>query len=184
MINVYKRLFLFSVLAFCWLIFVLWWADIELSLEIEWIWIRHGTPSNLDLWVISYSPQEQEITWQFDSGFWIEDLMWLVSWHYTTIQCNGLSDGNWSIITWIYLQAWNADPIKVLWNTWNVLISSGLIAYKSIYNPLVYIYKPTDPINIWKANKYQDIPTLKVVVPANTTAGTYSWTIVFSLYME
>ena len=138
----------------------------------------------MDLWTILYSGQEQEIMLQFTSGFWVEDLMWLASWHYTTIQCNWLRDGNWSIITWIYLQAWYINPTKILWNTWNVLISSDLITYKSIYNPLVYIYKPTNPINIWKANRYEDIPTLKIVVPANTTAGTYSWTIVFSLYME
>ncbi|MFZ2151047.1 MAG: hypothetical protein WAZ12_01965 [Candidatus Absconditicoccaceae bacterium] len=184
MINVYKRLFLLFALVFCGLFFVFGATNVQLNLEIEGIGIRHGTPSNLDLGVISYSPQDQEITGQFNSGFWVEDLMGLITGHYTTIQCNGLNDGNGSVITGIYLQAGNASPIKVLGNTGNVLISNDLTAYKSIYNPLVYIYKPTNSANIGKANKYQDTPTLKVIVPANTTAGTYNGTIVFSLYMD
>jgi len=185
MINVYKRFFLFFVLAFGWLFFVLWWTDnVQLTLEIKWIWIRHWTPDNLNLWTIPYSIQEQEITWQFTSWFWVEDLLWLATWHYTTIQCDGLYWSDWSIITWVYLKNWNIYPVKLLGNTWSVFISTNLNNYNSIYNPVVYIYKTSAQSNVWLANRYQDIPTIKVIVPPNTTAGDYSWTIVFSLYMN
>lgn len=156
----------------------------ELTLKINWIGIRHGTPNNLDLTATRNSTQEQEITGQFISGFWIEDLLWLSTWHYTTIQCDGLHGPNWSTITWIYIKAWASSPIRVLWNTWNVLISNILDSYTSLHNPIVYIYKPTNNSNLWLANRYQDIPILKVVIPPNTTAWVYKWTIVFTLYME
>lgn len=176
-------MFLFSMLAFCLAIFGLW-ADVQLNLEIVWIWIRHGTPNNLNLSATWDALQDQEISWQFADDFWIEDLMWLETWHYTTIQCNWLRNWSWSILTWIYLKAWNSSPIRRFGNTWNVLISNELTSYKSIYNPVVYIYKPTNYINIWKANKYWDIPTIKVAIPANTMPGVYNGTIVFSLYTE
>lgn len=146
--------------------------------------MRHWTPDNLSLWNITYSNQEQEITWVFSDYFWIEDLMWIASWHYTTIQCDWLFGPNWSIITWIYIKAWNLSPVKISWNPWNVLMSNDLLSYKSIYNPLVYIYKTTNNYNIWKANKYWDIPTIKIIVPPETIPGEYTWTITFSLYME
>jgi len=181
--NVYKRLFVLSML-FGWLSYFAWGTNIQLNLEIQWIGIRHGTPDNLDLWSIIYSAQEQEVPGQFDNYFWIEDLMWMVTWHYTTIQCDWLYGPDWAVITWIYLKAGNINPVRMMWNTWNVAISSTLSDYQSIYDPIVYFYKPTNITNIWKANKYWDIPSMKIVIPPETVAGDYVWTITFSLYME
>lgn len=176
-----KKIILFFVLLI-WLSFFVLWADLQLNLEIKWIWIRHWTPTNLNLWTIQYSNQEQEITWKFIDYFWLEDRMGLSTWHYTTIQCNWLYWPTWSTITWIYMKAWNINPLRILWNTWNVLIYNNLTGYQSIYNPLVYIYKATDNVNAWKANKYWDNPYIKIIIPPYTSPWTYNWTIVFSLY--
>ena len=178
-----KRIFLLSILFVCVYIFVAW-EIVQLNLEIKWIGIRHGTPPNLSLWAINYSDQPQEVNASFGDYFWIEDLMWLVTWHYTTIQCDGLIGPSSYLITGVYLMAWETSPIKILWNTGNVLISNSLATYYSIYNPIVYIYKPTNPINVGKANKYWDIPDIKIVIPPNAPAGSYNGTIVFSLYLN
>jgi hypothetical protein len=174
------------VFSIIWLLFFWWLYAItdtsEITLKIQWIWVRHGTPNNLNLTATWNASQDQEITWQFGNYFWIEDLLWLSTWHYVTIQCNGLHWPAGHIITWIYLEAWNVNPTKILWNNWNVFISSNLSSYQSIYNPIVYIYKSTNNSNIWLVNKYGDIPIFKVVVPANTTAWTYNGTIIFTLY--
>ena len=181
-----KKIFIisliFSILFLGWLYAVN--DTSEITLKITWLGIRHGTPDNLNLWTVTYSNFVQEVTWQFNSGFWIEDLLWLATWHYTTVQCDGLYWPNWSIITWVYLKNWNTSPVRLLWNAWNVLISTSLNDYVSIYNPIVYIYKPSSPSNVWLANKYSDKPNIKLLIPSNTTAGDYSWTIVFTLYMN
>lgn len=155
-----------------------------LSLDVVWIWVRHGTPNNLNLSATWNVSEEQEITGKFLSGFWIEDLLWLASWHYVTIQCDGLRGPLWSIITWIYIKAWNLNPNLVLWISGLVYISNTLNTFQSIYKPLVYIYKTTNYANLWLINRYDDTPTMKVVIPANSTAGTYNGIIAFTLYME
>jgi len=155
-----------------------------LSLDIVWMWVRHWTPNNLNLWTVLYSNQEQEITWQFGSGFWVEDLIGMLTWHYTTIQCDWLHGPSWTSITWIYIKAWNINPTLVLWSTWWVYIPNNLNIFQSIYKPLVYIYKSIGISQVWVINRYQDIPIIKVVVPAYTTAGTYNGIIAFTLYME
>jgi hypothetical protein len=156
----------------------------EITFEIKWIGIRHGTPDNLNLGTIQYSAQVQEITWKFAKYFWVEDLMWFKTGHYTTIQCNWLYGPTWAIITWIYLMAWSPVPERIFGVTWNVLISSTLNSFQSIYSPLVYIYKPTNNSNFWLANRYGDEPIIKIVVPPNQIAGTYRWIIMFTLYMD
>lgn len=180
-----KNIFLYA----CIILFFIFWlfvfgADIQLSFEIKWLWIRHWTPNNINLWTIQYSNQLQDITWKFSDYFWVEDLMWLKTWHYTTIQCDWLYGPTWSIITWIYFKVENVVPTKIMWKTWEVYISDDLIDYKSIYEPLVYIYKINSVLNWWKANKYWDMPYVKVVIPPYTTPWTYNWTIIFSLYMN
>lgn len=153
-----------------------------ISLEITWFGIRHGTPWNLDLWSVEVSWSIQELSGQFQDFFWIEDLLWRMTWHYTTVQCNGLYWPSNSLITWIYLKAWNIVPQLILWLSWNVSVQNSLSDYVSIYKPIVYIYKTTQASNIWLANKYWDIPWIKVVIPPYSSAWNYNWTIVFSLY--
>jgi len=154
------------------------------SLEIQGIGIRHGTPENFNLWVLNTSGQEQYISGQFTDYFWIEDLEWYSTGHYTTIQCDGVHWPSWYIITWVYLKAGNTTPTLIQWlaNT-NILIWTWLHDYASIYSPMTYIYKPTNNTNAWIANKYWDKPRLKITIPAYAPPGTYSGTIVFSLYM-
>lgn len=179
----YKKIFLFVVI-FLYSFFLVLWESVQLNLEIKWLWIRHWTPNNINLWTIQYSTDIQEVTWRFNSWFWVEDRMWLSTWHYTTIQCDWLYASTWNVITWVYLKAWYAHPYLIMWITWLVNVSNNLLDYKSILDPLVYIYKPNHPSNLWLANKYWDMPYVKIVIPPYTTPWTYNWTIIFSLYMN
>ena len=182
-----KRIFFFVILCVC-----LWYSishiyafstTAQLSLEIVGFGVRHGTPNNVNLWSPTSSPSDQEISGQFNNYFRIEDLQWDITGHYTTIQCDGVHGSAGNTLTGVYLKAGNMTPTKILWATGNVHIGAELSNYVSIINPVTYLYKPTDISNAWTANKYWDIPRLKIFIPGWTPWGTYSGTIVFSFYM-
>ncbi len=155
-----------------------------ISLKIVWLGIRHGTPTNTNLWIFPTSGNDQEISGQFGwSGFWVEDLEGYITGHYTTIQCDGVYGSAGNRLTWIYLKAGNTSPILIQGLSGNVHISSWLFTYTSILNPVTYIYKPTNLSNIWIVNRYWDSPRLKIIIPGWTPPGNYSGTIVFSFYM-
>jgi len=154
----------------------------DITFEIKGIGTRHGTPDNANLWVLTTSINDQEFSGQFTDYFWIEDMQWNITGHYTTIQCDGIYGPAWYMLTWIYLKAGNTIPTLIQWLTGNVLIASELYNYTSVLNPMTYIYKPTDSSNAWLPNKYWDKPRFKIIIPAYAPPGTYSGTIVFSYY--
>jgi len=157
-------------------------ANWTISLEITGKGVRHGTPNNVNLWILSTSTIDQEFSWQFDDYFWVEDMEWYITGYYTTIQCDGVYGSAWNKIIWIYLKAGDTHPTLLQWLTGNVLVASGLYQYESILNPVTYIYKETDIANNWIINQYWDKPRLKIIIPAYAPPGTYSGTIVFSFY--
>ena len=159
-----------------------WSEQWILRLEIVGMGIRHGTPSNVNLWTPTTSLGDQEITGQFDDSFWVEDLQWYITGHYSTIQCDGVYGSAWNRLTWVYFKAENSIPTLLEWTTGNVFIGTGLDTYQNILSPITYIYKPTNISNAWVLNRYWDTPRLKIVIPGWTPPGTYSGTIVFSLY--
>ncbi len=153
-----------------------------LNFEITGIWLRHGTPSNVNLWVIPTSTSDQDFSGQFSDYFWIEDLQWYITGHYTTIQCDGVYGSAGNTLTWVYLKAGDLTPTLVQWLSGNVHIASGLANYTSILNPITYFYKPTSNINAGIVNTYWDKPWLKILIPWSTPPWSYSGTIVFSFY--
>lgn len=153
-----------------------------LTLKITGIWIRHGTPDNAHLWVLTTSPTDQEFSWQFTGYFWVEDMQWDRTGHYTTIQCDGIYWPSGYILTWIYLKAGNTTPTLLQWITGNVYIHSSLYTYMSILQPVTYLYKTTSPANAWVVNIYGDTPRFKIIIPAYAPPGMYSGSIVFSYY--
>ena len=157
-------------------------ATATITLEVKGVGLRHGTPDNINLWTPTTSSTDQEITGQFSGNFWIEDLQWDITGHYTTIQCDGIYGSEGNKLTGIYLKAGNVTPTYIGWITGNVFISNELTNYASILNPVTYIYKPTAIANAWLWNTYGDNPWLKIIIPGWTPPGTYSGTIVFSLY--
>jgi len=153
--------------------------DVILSITINPWEITYWAPMYLNLWQISLSQTQQNIQWQFDDYFWVNDLQWSDSWYNTTIVSDGFMWPNWNILTWIYLMAWNNwSPELLLWLTWNVMINQAFSeSYYSIFSsPVTYIYRPQWE-NYWKVNKYGDKPWIKVIIPPYTSPWMYSWTI-------
>lgn len=180
--HIYLLLCWIVFLLCSWLLYYTYAATWTISLEITGLGIRHGTPTNVNLWVLSTTTTDQEFSGQFSDYFWVEDLEWYITGHYSTIQCDGVYGPVGNKLTWIYLKAGDNNPTLIFWHTGNVLISTGLYSYASILSPMTYIYKPTDINNIWFTNRYWDKPRLKIVIPAYSPPGTYSGTIVFSFY--
>lgn len=175
-----------------WIFFLLIWSlffytnadDWYLTLEVRGFGIRHGTPDNTNLWLLTTSGNEQELTGQFTDYFWVEDLQGYTTGHYTTIQCDGVYGPSWYILSWIYLKAGNITPELIQWLTGNhIFINSILNNYIDILSPITYIYKETHNDNAWLANRYGDKPYYKIIIPAYAPPGMYSGTIVFSFYM-
>jgi len=160
-------------------------ADVNITLEITGIGLRHGTPTNANLWTLSGSLSDQHISWQFIEPFWVEDLQWYITGYYTTIQCDGVYNQNGYKLTWVELKAGNPAPELIWGMIWpNVKISSILSNYTNITEPITYIYKETNINHLWTVNKYGDKPRLKILIPPAAPAGIYSGTIVFSFYMN
>lgn len=156
----------------------------KVSLEISGLGVRHGTPNDVNLWTLSVASYDQEFSGQFTQPFWIEDLQWNITGHYTTIQCDGIYWPNGYIITWVYFKSESLTPTLLQWIPGHVAIYSAFSNYTSILHPLTYMYKPTDVFNGGLTNKYGDMPWFKVLIPANAPAGSYSGTITFSFYMD
>lgn len=156
-----------------------------ISLKITWLGIRHGTPENFPIWTITASPSDQEISWHFTDYFRVEDIQWYATWHYTTIQCDGIYGPSNTKLTWIEIKAGNTNPELIMGLTWpNVQINTLLANYTNILEPVTYIYKETNTNHAWIVNKYGDKPRLKILIPPAAPAGIYSGTIVFSFYMN
>jgi hypothetical protein len=184
-----KKIILWILLLFVsWFIYSVLAQTIEqgsLTLQIQGLGIRHGTPENFTLWTITSSLGNQYISGHFADHFRVEDIEGYITGHYTTIQCAGVYGPYNYILTWIELMAGNTTPELIMGYTWpNVYINSALNTYTSIIEPITYIYKSTNISNASLVNRYGDKPWLKILIPPTAPAGIYSGTIVFSFYME
>lgn len=157
------------------------YANVSVNFSVDPWQITWWVSSGLSLWTIEAGQTQQVLTWQFAGYFWVQDLKWSDTGWTTTVNCDWLYWPQWSIITWIYLKAWNSSPNLLLWTIWNVLINQNLINdYEPIEVSISYIHRPQWQNN-WKINKYGDIPYIKVIIPPYTPPGNYSWTIYFDL---
>ena len=176
----YKNFCLFiSILCFCFFV-VHVNAQNNVSLNIDGQWLIIWTPSNLDLWTVS-SGDIKEIN--FLDPFWIEDLRWINTWHYTTIQCDGLYGPNAltsTVITGVELSGAVVEKIGGRDN--DTLVYSALSSFTDITTPQLYLYRNDSFWNNGAINRYWNKPTIKITVPSWTPAGTYKWKITYTLY--
>jgi hypothetical protein len=173
-----KKSFLFVFLS----LFALVWISLaqiqkEVHVEISWLGLVIWTPSNISLGSVSAWTTVEKT---FNNYFWVEDLRWVNTWYYTTIQCDGLYWPNDFVITGVQL-LWNSlDLIQWIGNQTDMF--SNLSSWTDITIPQLYFYKKDNMPWNYNGNKYWSKPSIKVSVPNNAPAGTYKWKITYTLY--
>ena len=163
-------------------IFATSFADNTVSVQILWNWLVIGTPWSVNLWTINaWSDRSYTFTWE--NFYWIRDLRWYYTWHYTTIQCDGLYQTNWSnIITWVRLHS--TQWILSWWLPNQTTINQALqdSNWLDITEPQLYFYRNDWWHSWWVTNLYIDYPTITISVPSGTPSWTYRWRITYTLY--
>lgn len=186
-----RRLFYFTEKVMKYLIFILsvisvFFAitfsadDALLKVELSGNWLIIWTPWNLNLGtVIPWNTIEVN----FSDYFWIEDLRWTSTGHYTTIQCDGLFGPNGStgtVITWVQM-SWALVEL-VAWVANNTLVYSNLTSWTDITEPQLYFYRNENTTNPGWVNRYGNKPAIKISVPSDISSWNYKWKITYTLY--
>ena len=159
-----------------------WTWEIQLKVEILGWWLSIWSPANFNFGSITSSPDDQIITGQFGTAFWLEDLNWNDNWYYTTIQCKWLKSAWWDTLTGIYFKKNNL--FKILWSdNPRIQLQNVFSDYYLINKPIVYIYRNPAP-NYWTISLYWDIPFIKIFIPWYTPTWVYTWTITYTLFVN
>lgn len=164
-------------------IFATSFADNIVSVQISGNWLVIGTPGAVSLGTISNWWGTLSHTFSWDEYFWIRDLRWFYTWHYTTIQCDWLYQAGWNwVITWVLFKS--TAGTLLWWLANGTTINSALQQWDGadITEPKLYFYRNDGWHSGWVTNIYIDYPTISVTVPAGTPAWTYRWAITYTLY--
>ena len=164
-------------------------AQIILSVE-KWILRIWNTDSILNLWEVNVSNNAQLLSWSFwANSFWVEDMKWLESWYYTTIQVTDLAwtvAGHTISASNVSLKTENAIPSYISWATVNdsqVIFWEWIKSWHSGSWAVNYFMREnTSTANAWRVWKWWDNLQIKVNIPAHTPYDTYRWTITYTLY--
>ncbi len=171
----------------------------NVSIHLSWGNLCIWSPSSFTFDSVTVSSSDQVAEKQFTGTFGNDDWWWYVddqrgadSGYYTTIQLSGdLTNGWWGVISGSNLSikskrttttdVW-LNPASGSVNT-RVLLSGAMVSpsYAALDLPVGFIYRNT-AANSWLLGKYYDYPWLKLTIPAYTPVGTYSATIVYTLY--
>ena len=130
-----KKSFLFVFLS----LFALVWISLaqiqkEVHVEISWLGLVIWTPSNISLGSVSAWTTVEKT---FNNYFWVEDLRWVNTWYYTTIQCDGLYWPDNFIITGVQL-SWNLVEL-LQWNGNQTDIYSNLDSWTDITSTTIFL---------------------------------------------
>lgn len=175
-----KKSFLISIVfvgIFWWYIFAQSNSQWTLSLAILWDGLIIGTPANISLGSVNPGGTVETT---FDDYFWIEDLRWTSTGHYTTIQCDGLYGPGGYVITGVQMIWSLVDLIRGLSN--QTKIYSNLSTRKDITIPQLYLYRNNNWTDPGFMNRYWNKPSIRVSVPSNAPVGSYKWKITYTLY--
>lgn len=134
------------------------------------------------------SSASQTVNGTFSSPFWVDDLKWSNSWYYTTVQMSGVLQGpgsstipaaNVSMKTSavgsaaITTMAWSSNA--------NVVVNAGMAAYQTLNTPRRLIER-VNGANFGLIGKYGVTPQMQLVIPAYQAVGSYTGTLVYTLY--
>lgn len=145
-----------------------------------------GTTGAFNFGSYTVSSSSQVRTGAFTSELWVEDLKWSNTGYYTTVQMSGnmtgpgsatIGSGNVSFrvpSTGVTLMAWST-------NTGVVLSGSTLTTFTALNSPITFLQRKNGA-NFGLIGKYGKIPELQILIPAYQSVGTYTGTLVYTLY--
>lgn len=162
--------------------------NVTVSVEIQAGDICIGNTGSFDFGTYTASATAQTVTGSFTDEFYVEDLNWGFSGYYTTLQLSGdligdtggsIGSGNVSVKT-PATGAWGITTMAGSANT-RVVVDAGMSAFQTLDSARTLIKR--DPAaNFGLVGQYWVIPDMQVVIPAFTPVGTYSATMVYTLY--
>ena len=127
----------------------------------------------------------QTVTGAFTDFFTVDDLKGTDSGYYTTLQLSGnlagsgtnsISSGN------VYAQVGSTGTTLLSGQAnANVQVATGMLSFSALNNAVTFIKRDT-ATNNGVVGKYGALPTLRVDIPAYQAVGTYTATLVYTLY--
>lgn len=144
-----------------------------------------GNDGNFSFGNFTVSSSSQTVSGSFASPFWVEDLKGDNAGYYTTVQMSGSLAGSGSSTipsTSVSIRA-NEGITTIAWSSnVNVVVDSAVAwGYQSLNNPITLI-KRTNATNYWLVGKYGTTPSLQLVIPAYQAVGSYTGTLLYTLY--
>ena len=151
-----------------------------------------GSSGTFDFGTYTVSSSAQTVNSSFTAPtgyFYVDDLKGADTGYYTTVQLSGDLIQSWWAGTipaanvfmktpavgnpWITLLAGTANP--------RVVVNAGMIAYQSLDVARRLIERPLQA-NFWVVGKYATLPEMQLIIPAYQSVGTYTATLVYTLY--
>ena len=133
------------------------------------------------------SSLSQTVTGAFvgvNSYFFVDDQKGIDTGYYTTVQMSGhLVSNNGSVISGqnVYMMT-STTPVLIAWrDNPRVIIHAGMASFQSLDSARQLINRNA-AANAGLTSKYGTLPTMQLVIPAYTPVGTYTGTLVYSLY--
>lgn len=146
-----------------------------------------GYTGSFDFGTYTSSAEAQTVSGSFTDDLWVEDLKGADTGYYTTLQLSGdlvSPDGNTIPAANVSVQSdgvvtvigWSANP--------RVVIDGTMTAWFQTLDSARTFIEREDAANSGLVGKYGNSPDLQVVIPAYTPVGTYTATLVYTLYEE
>lgn len=140
---------------------------------------------SFDFGTYTVSSTDQTVTGAFTDYFSVEDLKGSDSGYYTTLQLSGdlTGPGGATIGSGNVSAAVPSTGTDLITGTANALVEipASLLNYSTLDTARTYIKR--DPAaNFWTVGHYGQYPYLQVVIPAFSAVGTYTGTLVYTLF--
>lgn len=147
-----------------------------------------GSTGSFDFGAYTVSSTSQTVNGTFSSPFYVDDLKWSDNGYYTTVQMSG--DLQWpgaSSITAANISmrtsaVGNAGITTMAWSSnTNVVVNAGMTAYQTLNTPRRLIER-VNGANFGLIGQYGVTPEMELIIPAYQAVGSYSGTLVYTLY--
>lgn len=193
-----KKVLLIPLLALASLVLFGWWTqasclwtgtscteNVTVQVEILAGDICIGTTGAFDFGQYTVSSSSQNQTWVFTDEFWVEDLKGADTGYYTTVQLSGdmVGPGTATIPAANVSMKVDSTTVTTMAGSTNtgVVVDSWLLSFTALNSAVTFIER-VDGTNNGLIGMYGTIPEMQIVIPAYQSVGTYTATLVYTLY--